>query len=164
MIREHPSSSKMILFHSIIVYLLHTIKKLKSGKNKYHKRTNKISYLEAPLLIRIIRPKTPFKHRRILSVFERLDRRSDGLRARRTRRKLGPEERKPGTTNRGGLTANKESDRRGQSARSSSKPMGDRSSCRCNRLYCRSSSKPMGNRGRCRCNWLYFKTNLCIPI
>lgn len=38
----------MTLFYSIIIYVLHTIKKLKSRKNNYYKHINKISYLEKP--------------------------------------------------------------------------------------------------------------------
>ena len=148
----------------IIVYVLHTIKKLKSRKNNYHKRTNKISYLEVPLLIRIICCKKFFIYWHIFSVFKRLDRQSNGLRARRTRQKLGPKERKPSITNWSGLMANKKSNKRGQNARSTNKPMGDRGNYRCNWLYCHSSNKSIGNRGHCCCNWLYFGTNLWISL
>ena len=51
MIRKHTSnrtSSKITLFRSILVYVLHIIKKLKSRKNNYRKHTNKISDLEIP--------------------------------------------------------------------------------------------------------------------
>lgn len=99
MIYKYPSSSKMTLFCSIIVYVLYIIKKLKSQKNNYHKYTNKIRYLEAPLLIKIIRRKKAFIHQHILNVFERLDKQNDILCTRYTRQKLCLREQKSGTTN-----------------------------------------------------------------
>lgn len=51
MIRKHTDSrayNKKTLFCSILVYILYTIKKLKSQKNNYCKRINKISYLKEP--------------------------------------------------------------------------------------------------------------------
>ena len=51
---KNLNSGKMTLFHSIIIYILYIIRKLKSRKNNYYKCTNKLSYLEALLLIRII--------------------------------------------------------------------------------------------------------------
>lgn len=38
----------MTLFYLIIIYILYTIKKLKSRKDNYGKHTNQISYLEEP--------------------------------------------------------------------------------------------------------------------
>lgn len=161
---KHSSNSKIPLFCSIIIYILHIIKKLKSQKNNHHKRINKISNLEALLLIRILCRKKLFIYWCILSVFKKFDRWSNKLRAKCTRQKLGLEEQKPGATNLDGLMANRESNKRDQSAHSSSKLMRNWNSCYCNWLYCCSSNKLIENWGRCYCNWLYFGTNFYIPL